>query len=256
MGDGSGGQKRVEVGDAVITTQKWGGGSSQIVMLHDGLGSIAQWRDVPARIAERTSRPVLAYDRPGHGSSTPVPDGPWPTHWLHREADRLAELLDMLRIERPLLVGHSDGGSIALIAAMNGLDVAGVVAIAAHTWVEPICRASIVDMRADTDRFVAGLSKFHDDPAEVFAAWSGVWVSEEFGRWDIRPELRQISEPTVIAQGDADEYASLAMVTDTVAAIGDNATAHVISGARHIVHHHHADAVVDLVAGHAGTVLS
>lgn len=225
-------------------------------MLHDGLGSIGQWRDVPARIAERTGQCVMAYDRPGHGASTPIPGGAWPTRWLHHEADRLVELLAVEGIERPLLVGHSDGGSIALIAAMNGLDVAGVVSIAAHTWVEPICRESIIEMRADTDRFVEGLSKFHEHPAEVFEAWSGVWVSDEFGRWDIRPDLHTVTAPTVIAQGDADEYATLAMVTDTVTAIGDNSTAHVIPGARHIVHRHHADAVVDLVAWQAATYLT
>lgn len=255
---------RVVVGDAALTTERWGAGECadergavpSIVMLHDGLGSIAQWRDVPARIAERTSRCVMAYDRPGHGASTPVPDGAWPTRWLHREADRLIELLAEQKIKRPLLVGHSDGGTIALIAAMNGLEVAGLVSIAAHTWVEPICRQSIVEMRADSDRFVAGLSKFHEHPVEVFEAWSGVWVSDEFGRWDIRPDLSAIAAPTVIAQGDADEYATLAMITDTANAIGGNATAHVIPGARHIVHHHHADAVVDLVTSQAAIHLA
>src|SRR3954447_22073524 len=77
-----------------LTTARWGDGPPSIVMLHDGLGSIAQWRDVPGRLAARTGLTVLAYDRAGHGSSTPVPAGPWPTDWLHREARVLAGLLD------------------------------------------------------------------------------------------------------------------------------------------------------------------
>lgn len=227
--------------------------AAPIVLLHDGLGSIAQWRDVPGRIAEQTGRTVYAYERPGHGSSLPVPTGPWPTRWLHHEAARLPAVLDALGIERPLLVGHSDGGSISLIAAVDGLPVEGVIAIAAHTWVEPICRESIVAMRANTDAIVGGLARFHDHPAEVFEAWSGVWVSEDFGRWDLRPDLVGLDVPTVIAQGDADEYATAAMVTDTVAAIGPTAEGVFILGGRHILHHHDPDAVVDLVTHHAAT---
>ena len=241
----------VEVGDARLAVATWNAdrvdAGPTIVMLHDGLGSIAQWRDVPADVAERTGRRVVAYERPGHGTSTPVPDGPWPTRWLHHEADRLGELLAVLDIGRPLLVGHSDGGSISLIAAADGLDVEGVLAIAAHTWVEPICRESIVAMRENVDAFVAGLARSHDHPAEVFEAWSGVWVSEEFGRWDLRPELHRIEVPTVIAQGDADEYATAAMVTDSVAAVGENARGVFVPGGRHILHHHDPDAVVDLI---------
>ena len=250
-GSGATEHATVEVGGARLAVATWNADRADvgatIVMLHDGLGSIAQWRDVPSEVAERTGRRVVAYERPGHGTSTPVPVGPWPTRWLHHEADRLGDLLDVLGVERPFLVGHSDGGSIALIAAADGLDVAGVVAIAAHTWVEPICRSSIVEMRARTDAFVAGLARSHDHPAEVFEAWSGVWVSEDFGRWDLRPHLHRIEAPTVIAQGDADEYATAAMVTESVAAVGENARGVFVPGGRHILHHHDPDAVVDLI---------
>ncbi|MFK8022410.1 MAG: alpha/beta fold hydrolase [Ilumatobacter sp.] len=242
--------RRLQVGEADLATATWGtpGAPPDIVMLHDGLGSIDQWRDVPERIAAITGLSVLAYERPGHGSSLPIPTGPWPTRWLHHEAERLDAVLEHVGAQRPLVVGHSDGGSIALIAAMNGVDMSGLVSIAAHTWVEGVCRAAIVDMRAETTRFTFGLSRHHHHPAALFEAWSGVWVSREFGRWDIRPELHAITVPTVVAQGDHDEYATDAMVTDTVAAIGDNATAHFIAGGKHIVHHHDPDAVVDLVA--------
>ena len=108
---------RVEIEGRSLTTQRWGDGPAEIVVLHDGLGSIRQWRDLPAQMHATTGRTVLAYDRAGHGSSTPVPTGPWPADWLHTEAELLAQLLDEVAVAEPLLVGHSDGGSISLLTA-------------------------------------------------------------------------------------------------------------------------------------------
>lgn len=230
-----------------ITTEVWGTGSPGIVLLHDGLGSVAQWGDVPARIAADTGTSVLAYDRPGHGSSTPVPDGPWPTEWLRHNADVLNRLLDDRGIASPMLVGHSDGGSIALLhAATFPGRCSAVLAIAAHTFVEPICSGAISDMRANSAGIAYGLGRHHDHPAALFEAWSGVWVSDEFQRWDIRPELHAIDVPTVVAQGVNDEYATDAMVHDTVEAIGANARAEFIADRGHLVHYEDPDPVVAL----------
>ncbi len=233
-----------------ITTQTWGDGPVRIVLLHDGLGSIANWGDVPNRIAAETGVAVMAYDRPGHGASTPVPDGPWPTEWLRQNAELFGELLAHHRIERPVLVGHSDGASIALLyAAMRPDDVRGVLSIAAHTYVEPICSSAIVEMREKTAGIVWGLARSHEHPAELFEAWSGVWVSDDFQPWDIRSELASITAPTVVAQGTNDEYATDAMVHDTVAAIGANARPHFIDGRGHLVHYEDPDPIVDLAVG-------
>lgn len=232
-----------------IVTKTWGDGPPDIVMLHDGLGSIAQWGDVPERIASETGATVMAYDRPGHGRSEPVPDGPWPTEWLRHNAGLLDELLVSHDAQRPMLVGHSDGGSIALLhAAMPGaVAVSAVAAIAAHTFVEPICSDAIIDMRANSDRLVMGIGRNHLHPAELFEAWSGVWVSDDFQSWDVRSELSAITAPTVIAQGTNDEYATDAMVHDTVAAIGSNARAQFIAGRGHLVHYEDPDPIVELV---------
>lgn len=238
----------VDLGDQRLATARWGDGQVEIVMLHDGLGSISQWRDVPAVVARRTGAGVLAYERAGHGSSTPVPSGPWPADWLHREASVLGRLLDELGIEAPLIVGHSDGGSTALIhAASPNASLRGVVAIAPHTWVEDICWQSIVDMRANTERFVFGLSRHHDAPAEIFEAWSGVWVSDAFRSWDIRPTLHAIDVPAIIVQGTDDAYASDDQVHSSVAAIGPNARGLLLPGIGHIAHHDDPDAVVDVI---------
>ncbi len=238
----------LDLGDQRLHAGIWGQGDIEIVLLHDGLGSISQWRSVPRQVADRTGVGVLAYERAGHGASTPVPSGPWPPDWLHREAAVLQRLLDHIGCDRPFVVGHSDGGSTALLHAVDaGTSIRGVLAIAAHTWVEDICRTSIIDMRDQTERFVAGLARHHDAPAEVFEAWSGVWVSEAFRRWDIRPDLGAIAVPTVIAQGTEDAYASASHVHLSVDAIGEQARGHFLDGLGHIAHHDDADAVVDLI---------
>lgn len=238
----------IDLGDCVLSAATWGDGPVDIVMLHDGLGSISQWRSVPGDVAARTGATVLAYERAGHGSSTPVPSGPWPTKWLHHEAAVLARLLADQKIERPFIVGHSDGGSTALIhASTAGQTIRGLLTIAPHSWVEEICWSSIVGMRANRDRIVAGLSRHHQAPAEVFEAWSGVWVSDDFRSWDIRPTLGTIEVPAVIAQGSEDAYASDDQIILTAHAIGPNARWQLLPGLGHIAHHDDADAVVDLI---------
>jgi pimeloyl-ACP methyl ester carboxylesterase len=240
---------RVEVNGAHLATATWGGSAPTVVMLHDGLGSIGQWRDLPALLHETVGVTVVAYDRPGHGSSTPVPHQAWPVDWMQRQAVLLGDLLDSLGIEAPILVGHSDGGSIALLhAARRPERVGGVVSLAPHSFVEQVCVGAIVAMRADSDKWIAGLSRHHDHPAAVFEAWSGGWTRPDFAAWDIRPGLTSITAPVVIAQGDADEYATDAMVHDTVAAVGPNAEGVLLEGVGHLVHHQAPEAVVELVA--------
>lgn len=231
---------------------QWGAGPPSIVMLHDGLGSIEQWGLVPGTVAERTNLTVAAYDRSGHGQSTPVPSGPWPTDWLHQEADVLHDVLESLGCDQPLVVGHSDGGSIALIHAATHGGEQATLTLAAHTWVETICFDAIESMRAARDRFEKGLSRFHSHPAELFEAWSGVWTSSEFQRWDIRGVLGQIARPVRIAQGSDDEYATPSHATLSAEAIGSNARAVPLAGGRHLLHHHDPEMVVDLIADFVG----
>ncbi len=251
--DGAGGDAETT---ATLTVARWGDGPAEIVLLHDGLGSIEQWRTIPGRLAAETGRTVLAYDRPGHGRSTPVPSGAWPADWLHREAERFGRLLDHLGDQvdrRPLLVGHSDGGSIALLhAAGDGgrpvPELRGLITLAAHTWVEQRCFDGIVDMVANRDVIVAGLVRSHAEPASVFDAWSGVWLSDDFRPWDVRDRLSTITCPTVVAQGRLDEYATDAHATQTASAVGANATARLLDGVGHLLHHQDPELVVRVVA--------
>lgn len=236
-------------GGQELAARRWGRAPAQIVMLHDGLGSLTQWREVPGRVAARTGATVVAYDRAGHGTSRPVPTGPWPADWLHRQAQVLDRVLAHPAVgEAPLVVGHSDGGSIALIQAIDGRErVGAVLALAAHSWVEPVCVESISAMRANRNRLVASLDRFHDHPSELFEAWSGVWVSEEFAHWDIRDRLGAIVVPVIVAQGRDDAYATDAHATETAAAIGANARPELLADLGHILHHDDPDRVVALV---------
>lgn len=231
-----------------LRTATWGDGVPSIVMLHDGIGSITQWRSVPADIAAATGATVMAYDRAGHGASTPVPMGPWPADWLHREAEVLGGLLTTIGADNPLLVGHSDGGSIALIHAAGGGAGRGLVSLAAHVWVEAVTVESIHSIRANVASVVGALGKHHDAPAEVFEAWSGGWVSEAFAPWDIRPILGTITMPVVAVQGDGDEYATPEHVSEVASAIGDHARAVLVPNARHLLHHDVPEEVTSIVA--------
>lgn len=244
----------LDLGSATVYGRTWRPVGSrptdppEIVMAHDGLGSVEQWRTIPSKLAERTNKTVFAYDRPGHGKSTPVPSGPWPTLWLHHEANRLGKVLELLGQPAPILVSHSDGASLSLLHTADNRAVRAVVSFSAHSWVEPVCAEKITTMRGQHQTISQGLDAFHTDGAALFEAWSGVWVSDEFARWDIRPRLHTISCPTLIAQGDADEYASADHVASTAAAIGNNAQAALLPGLRHLLHHQAPDTVVDVAA--------
>lgn len=217
-------------------------------MLHDGLGSIPQWRSLPAQVAEQSGRTVLAYERAGHGESLPTPTGPWPTDWLRDETAVLAEVIAQTTDQPPVVVGMSDGGSIALLHAMQpDCAVSAVLTLAAHSWVEQVCFEAIVAMRANRTPIVTGLSRFHRDAAAVFDAWSGAWVSDEFRVWDIRSELSTIDVPTLVAQGAEDAYATQAHAHITADAIGANAASLIVPDVGHIMHHDDSDGVARLV---------
>jgi pimeloyl-ACP methyl ester carboxylesterase len=222
------------------------------VFVHDGLGSIEQWRDVPERVADTSGRGTLAYNRSGHGRATPVPHGPWPVDWMWHEAEVLATLVERTASEPVTLVGHSDGGTISLLCASARPElVADVIALAAHSWVEPKCVRAIEGMRRHRDSLVRALARFHDHPPDLFDAWSGVWTSPEFASWDVRQELGAVECPVTVVQGDDDEYASELMAWSTAEAI-PNATVTMVPACRHVIHRDQPDLVVSLASRERG----
>jgi pimeloyl-ACP methyl ester carboxylesterase len=186
-----------------------------IVFLHEGLGSIAQWRNFPTALCERTGYGGLVYNRQGYGASDP--SGPLSSRFMHREAlDVLPQLLDAFEIAQPILFGHSDGGSIALIyAGAAATPPAAVIAEAAHVFVEGVTVARIAELRAayhSTD-LRARLERHHRANVDrLFDAWTTTWLSAEFREWTIEDCLPRITCPTLVIQGAEDEYGTLEQV--------------------------------------------
>jgi pimeloyl-ACP methyl ester carboxylesterase len=184
-----------------------------LVFLHEGLGSIDQWRDFPDKVATATGLPAVVYARRGYGRSS-ARAGSYASDFMHREAlETLPPLLQHLGIERPLLVGHSDGASIALIHA-SAHPVAGVVAMAPHVFVEALTVAAIAkaaDAARDTD-LIERLGRYHDRPDQVFWGWNDVWLLPAFRDWNIEEVLPRIAAPVLAIQGKDDEYGTLAQI--------------------------------------------
>ncbi|MEM7095844.1 MAG: alpha/beta fold hydrolase [Actinomycetota bacterium] len=235
-----------------LQISRWGDGAPSIVMLHDGLGSVAQWRDVPAAIGARTGRGVLAYDRAGHGRSTPVPSGPWPYRWHVDEAHVLERIMQHFDMPERIVVGHSDGGTIAFEHALLGYEQDCLVAVASHTFLEEISLATCRALVAHPEPVIAGLARAHAEPGALLRAWSEGWLAEHMADYDIRSELGRIEHPVLVAQGERDEYATDGQAITTAAAIGSNAELLIEPGAKHLWHHddpsRFVDVVVDFVA--------
>jgi len=192
-----------------------------LVFLHEGLGSLSMWRDFPAALCERLGCRGLVYSRPGYGQSSPRPPGQaWAPDFMHRQAyEVLPALLEALQVEpqrdRLCLLGHSDGGSIALLyAARFSAHLQGVVVLAPHILVEPISVESIAQTRRsylETD-LRARLARHHADPDSAFWGWNDIWLHPDFRSWRIDAELSAITCPLLAVQGVNDEYGTLEQV--------------------------------------------
>src|SRR5712671_5365174 len=187
-----------------------------IVMLHEGLGSLGLWGDFPEKLEAATGAGVFAYSRAGYGASTPAPL-PRPLDYMHIEAlDVLPKLLDAIGFRRGLLVGHSDGASIAAIYAGSHQDhrVQGVAMIAPHFIVEDISVTSIAEIRQayETTELKAKLARWHKDVDNAFYGWNGAWLDPKFREWDISEVLAYIRVPMLIVQGKHDQYGTVKQI--------------------------------------------
>jgi pimeloyl-ACP methyl ester carboxylesterase len=177
-----------------------------LVLLHEGLGSVSMWRDFPARLAAATGCRTLVYSRFGYGQSAVLEEAFTPD-FMHREArEALPELLAALQIENPVLVGHSDGGSISLLHAGGGHQVAGLVTMAPHCFVEDISIRSIEAAKVafETTDLSAKLGKHHRDVCRTFYGWNDIWLHPDFRSWNIEDCLPQIRCPIIAIQGEDD----------------------------------------------------
>ena len=206
-------------GEPLRIEYRWVGDSTStqpsVVFLHEGLGSVAMWKDFPERFCTDHGFRGLVLSRYGYGQSTPKPPiERWTPDFMHAQAHEvLPALFKHLHITKPWLFGHSDGASIALLHAAR-FDVAGIIVVAPHIFVEDVSIASIEQARdayADTD-LRARLARYHADPDSAFRGWNDVWLSPAFRDWNIQAELATIRCPVLAVQGEDDEYGTLAQV--------------------------------------------
>mgnify|MGYP000184374703 FL=1 len=200
------------------------GGRAPIVFLHEGLGSVAQWstRELnwPQALCEACERDGIVYSRRGYGRSDPIPEvrttQRHSADYMHRQAwDVLPQLLSTLGVQQPVLLGHSDGGTIALLHASRH-PVSACVVMAPHVIVEPESIRAIVQAREAYEQgpLRERLSRYHDDVDSAFWQWNDVWLSQEFRSFDIREDCRRIQSPVLAIQGRQDPYGTLQQIED------------------------------------------
>jgi pimeloyl-ACP methyl ester carboxylesterase len=187
-----------------------------IVMLHEGLGSAALWGDFPEKLQEATGAGVFVYSRAGYGNSSPV-TLPRPIDYMHREAlDVLPKLLAQIGFQRGILVGHSDGASIAAIYAGSVQDhrIRAIALIAPHFIVEDISVTSIAEIKTayETANLREKLARWHKHVDNAFYGWNGAWLDPKFRNWDISEYLAYIRVPIAIIQGTDDQYGTIRQV--------------------------------------------
>lgn len=222
-----------------------------IVLLHEGLGCLGLWRDFPARLAAATGFGVTAFSRAGYGQSDPA-DLPRPVDYMTREATQvLPKVLDAIGFRRGILMGHSDGATIALEYAGRVSDhrVRGLVVMAPHTFTEPMGLAEIARAR---DAFAQGLrekmAKWHRDPAHTFAGWNDAWLNPAFAAWNVAEVIDYLRIPVLAIQGRADQYGTLAQIAEIETRSYAPVDTLILDSCRHAPHQDQPEAVLAAVA--------
>jgi pimeloyl-ACP methyl ester carboxylesterase len=245
-----------------LESKWWGPGpdiSPTLVLLHEGLGCVALWRDFPEVLAATTGCGVLAYSRFGYGNSDPV-TLPRPMHYMHDEAlIVLPRVLDATGVRRVVLIGHSDGGSIAAIhaGAVRDPRVAGVVMLAAHFFVEDLNIASI---RAIKQTYEEGdlrprLARYHRDVDAAFRGWNDAWLDPRFRDFDIVAQVARIRVPVLALQGSDDPYGSDEQLRVLERAARCSVETQLIEGARHSPHLEAREATLEAIVPFVRSVL-
>jgi len=253
----------VDVPDGGIFVRRWNPGGRDypaIVLLHDSLGSVEQWRQFPAALARTTQRAVVAYDRLGFGRSTPRAERPSVDFVFEEVVRFFPALRKALGLARFSLFGHSVGGAMALsIAAVHSEACEAVVTEAAQAFVEPRTLASIRTAKArfeDPDRF-AKMVKWHGEKARwVLDAWTEVWLSPEFRSWSLDEQLGKVNCPVLAIHGDVDEYGSVDFPRRIASRVTGHSELAILKGCGHVPHRERQEQVLHLTASflqqHAG----
>jgi pimeloyl-ACP methyl ester carboxylesterase len=222
----------------------------EVVFLHEGLGSVSHWKDFPSRVAEATGCPVTVYSRYGSGHSDLLSQ-PHGVRYMHEEAlQSLPELLSQLEIESPILVGHSDGGSIAIIYAGMHDRVRGLVLLAPHVFVEDLSVASIAQAKVkfETTNLPEKLARHHRDAARTFWGWNNIWLDPTFRSWNIEEYLPRIACPSLVIQGLEDQYGTMAQVESIRRQSGGAVEVLTLEDCRHSPQRDQPEKVIEAIA--------
>ncbi len=221
-----------------------------LVFLHEGLGSVSLWRDFPDKVARATRCRALVYSRGGYGQSDGL-DGPRTARFMHEEAEQtLPKILAALSIDRPILVGHSDGASIAIVytsQAENG--VRALVAMAPHVMVEAVSVTSIAKIAETYEKtdLRARLARHHKHVDDAFYGWARTWLSPPFQTWSLGAEASRLACPTLLIQGVDDEYGTLAQL-DAIEQVAKGPVQRlVLASCGHSPHRDRESAVLDAI---------
>ena len=222
-----------------------------LVFLHEGLGSTALWKTFPDRVAEATGCPALIYSRYGYGKSERL-TAPRAVDYMHREAlETLPELLAQAGVVQPILIGHSDGASIALIHAGAGQwPVRAVIAMAPHVFVEDLTVCSIAQAKVtfQTTDLAQKLARYHDDPVSTFLGWNDIWLHPQFRRWNIESSLPGITCPVLLIQGADDQYGTLAQIETIARQVRGPAEQLILPDCAHSPHVDQKEATLEAIA--------
>ncbi|HYL17627.1 MAG TPA: alpha/beta hydrolase [Burkholderiales bacterium] len=228
-----------------------GSDDTVLVLLHEGLGSVALWKDFPERLAAAAGREVLVYSRYGYGKSDRLAAART-VDYMHREAlETLPQVLDALSIRSPVLVGHSDGASIALIHAGTGRrPVRAVVAMAPHVFVEDVTVTSIAQAKVtfETTDLPARLGRYHDDAVSTFRGWNDIWLHPDFQAWNIEEYLPRITVPVLVIQGEDDQYGTAAQVEAIARQVKGPVETLMLSRCAHSPHVDQREATLEAIA--------
>jgi pimeloyl-ACP methyl ester carboxylesterase len=226
-------------------------GAPTLILLHEGLGSVALWRDFPAKLAQATGCPLVVYSRYGYGRSDPIA-APREPGYMHDEAlVALPELRHALGLDDVILVGHSDGASIALIHAGSGkFPVRALILEAPHVFVEEVSVKSIAEART---AYAAGelrqrLARYHADVDSAFRGWNDAWLDPAFADWTIAEVLAGVTCPVLAIQGEGDEYGTLAQIAAIERGVTGRFAKLVLRNCRHTPHRDQETTVLEAMA--------
>jgi len=229
---------RIRVGPHDLEYASWGpSGGPTLVLLHEGLGSVAMWRDFPEKLARACGLPAFASSRSNYGTSAATAALPRPVRYMHDEALLLPGVLEAAGISDPILVGHSDGASISILYAADH-PVRGLILEAPHVFGEEVSFASIARAKEAYEKggLRERLAKYHQNVDAAFYGWNGPWLDPEFRKWDLTDQLPRISAPILVVQGLADEYGTSAQVEAIRRGAGGKVDAALLEGCGHSPH--------------------